>query len=149
MWNRKGGLSRTLVGGSATLADALAAGLRAPARCNAVVTAVRDTGRDVEVEVEYTLGDVPHRLTTPAAIVATPAHRTAAIVDGLDADTRDALGKLVYGPYVVGAFLTTERRSMPWEGIYALATRSGASACSSTRRTPCAASAGRALPAGA
>jgi oxygen-dependent protoporphyrinogen oxidase len=47
------------------------------------------------------------------------SHRVA--VD-LPADVRDALGTVVYGPYVSAAFLTGESGPRPWDGAYAIAT---------------------------
>jgi oxygen-dependent protoporphyrinogen oxidase len=43
-------------------------------------------------------------------------------VAGLPAATAAALEAVPYGPYVVGAFLTGERTTMPWDDLYALAT---------------------------
>jgi oxygen-dependent protoporphyrinogen oxidase len=51
--DRAGGVSQNIVGGSATLTDALSAALPEPVRLGAEVTSVADTGDGVEVE--YTL----------------------------------------------------------------------------------------------
>jgi oxygen-dependent protoporphyrinogen oxidase len=61
-------------------------------------------------------------LRARAAVVTTPAYVTRELVRGLPADTAAALDAIRYGPYVIGAFLTTEQRPMPWDGLYALAT---------------------------
>jgi len=57
-----------------------------------------------------------------SAVVATPAFVTREIVRELPADTDAALASVRYGPYVVGAFLTSETEPMPWDDLYALAT---------------------------
>jgi protoporphyrinogen/coproporphyrinogen III oxidase len=40
----------------------------------------------------------------------------------LSRDVRDALGQIVYGPYVSAAFLTDESGPQPWDDAYAIAT---------------------------
>jgi oxygen-dependent protoporphyrinogen oxidase len=55
-------------------------------------------------------------------VITTPAPIARRIIAGLPRETDDALGGISYGPYVVGAFLTSRRRQMPWDRIYALAT---------------------------
>jgi oxygen-dependent protoporphyrinogen oxidase len=54
-------------------------------------------------------------------IVATPADVTREVVRDLPRDTADALAKIPYGPFIVGAFLTEETGPMPWDHIYAIA----------------------------
>lgn len=46
---------------------------------------------------------------------------TRDIVRDLPPDTADALGRIPYGPFVCGAFLTGETRAMPWDDVYAIA----------------------------
>ena len=121
VWNRESGLSRNIVGGSAVLPQSLAAALGDSVRLGTRVTEVLDTGDGVEVGYEGADGTAG-RIAAPAAVVAAPAHAVPAILPGLPAETRGALGQIPYGPYIVGAFLTGERRPMPWDGIYALAT---------------------------
>jgi hypothetical protein len=55
-------------------------------------------------------------------VIATQALTTLTIVHGIADETRAALAEIPYGPYVVVSVLTDERRPMPWDGIYALAT---------------------------
>jgi oxygen-dependent protoporphyrinogen oxidase len=64
---------------------------------------------DSEVEGRYVV------LATPATV----SHRIA--VD-LPPDVREALGKIVYGPYVSAAFLTDESAPQPWDAAYGIAT---------------------------
>ena len=116
VWNRGEGLSRNLVGGSAMLTDALALELGERARTGARVARVAPTGDGVVVV--SSAGELRAR----AAIVATPAYVTREIVDGLPDDSARALAAIPYGPYVVGAFLTSEPGPAPWDGLYALAT---------------------------
>lgn len=120
VWNRAAGLSRNILGGSGRLIDALAGGLAGRVRLGARVTAVRPDADGVRVT--WTADGVEHEARAAAAIVATPAFVTRAIVADLPADTAAALEAIPYGPYVVGAFLTGERTAMPWDDLYALAT---------------------------
>jgi protoporphyrinogen/coproporphyrinogen III oxidase len=120
VWDRSGGLSRNILGGSSTLTDALAARLGDRVHLGARVTAVEQA--DAGVTVTYSNTDGTHRVHAQAVIVATPAYVTAEIVADLPAETSSALRAIPYGPYVVGAFHTRETRRMPWDDIYALAT---------------------------
>lgn len=122
VWNREAGLSRNILGGSGRLTESLASGLGDRVRLGARVTGVRQDGEGVVVTWSEGGGAVAHEARGRSAIVATPAYVTGAIVAGLPADTVAALEAIPYGPYVVGAFLTNERSSMPWDDIYALAT---------------------------
>lgn len=120
VWDRKGGLSRNVVGGSATVIEALTDALGDRVRLGAEVTRVERTLSGVRVD--YTAAARTHSIEARAAIVATPAYRTREIVVGLPTDTAAALDAIPYGPYVVGAFLTRETGPMPWDDLYALAT---------------------------
>ncbi len=120
VWNRSAGLSRNILGGSSQIVDALAAGLGDRVRLGARVTSVRPGASGVTVA--WTEDGVAHEARAAAAIVATPAYVTREIVADLPADTAAALAAIPYGPYVVGAFLTSETTAMPWDDLYALAT---------------------------
>ena len=120
VWNRGEGLSRNVLGGSGAVVDALARGLGGRVETSARVTSVRRDGD--RVRVAYSQGEREHELSARAAVVATPAYVTRAIVEDLPPDTAAALEAIPYGPYVVGAFLTCERAPMPWDEVYALAT---------------------------
>jgi oxygen-dependent protoporphyrinogen oxidase len=117
VWDKKGGLSRNILGGSGVVIDALAAALGDRVHLAARVTSVERTTAGVRVDIE---GEEP--IEANAAIVATPAYATREIVADLPADTAAALGAIPYGPYVVGSFLTSETAPMPWDDLYALAT---------------------------
>jgi oxygen-dependent protoporphyrinogen oxidase len=120
VWNRGEGLSRNVLGGSSTLIEALAEGLAGRIRTGATVTRVAAEGGGVEVRFAAAAGE--QRLRARAAIVATPAYVTRESVVGLPEETAAALAAIPYGPYVVGAFLTSEQGPMPWDDLYALAT---------------------------
>ncbi|HEU0336218.1 MAG TPA: NAD(P)/FAD-dependent oxidoreductase [Gaiellaceae bacterium] len=120
VWNRDSGLSRNLVGGSSTLVDALAAALGERVRTGCRITSVERSGEGARVR--WVDGGGEHELDCRAVVVATPAYATRELVRGLPADTAAALEAIPYGPYVVGAFQTSERGPMPWDDIYALAT---------------------------
>jgi oxygen-dependent protoporphyrinogen oxidase len=120
VWNREGGLSRNIIGGSSSAIEALAAGLGDRVRIGArVIELGRDSGG---VDVRYSEAGEERRVRAKAAIVATPAYVTREIVKDLPADSSHALDAIPYGPYVVGAFLTSEHAPMPWDRVYALAT---------------------------
>jgi oxygen-dependent protoporphyrinogen oxidase len=120
VWNRSAGLSRNILGGSNTFIEGLAGGLGDRIRLGARVTAVRRDGDGVRFA--WIENGVEHEARAAAAIVATPAFVTRDIVADLPVDTAVALDAIPYGPYVVGAFLTSERSAMPWDDLYALAT---------------------------
>jgi oxygen-dependent protoporphyrinogen oxidase len=116
VWDRSGGLARNILGGSSAFPEAIAAELGERVRLR---TRVEEVARDGDaVHVTHAGGEESARF----AVVATQAHVTQRIVRDLPGETRAALGEVVYGPYVVGAFRTGEDGSMPWDGIYAVAT---------------------------
>jgi len=117
VWDKKGGLSRNILGGSGVVIDALRAELSDRMRLGTQVTSVERTHAGVRVEVAD-----GRSIEARAAIVATPAYATREIVTDLPAETAAALAAIPYGPYVVGAFLTRETGPMPWDDLYALAT---------------------------
>jgi protoporphyrinogen oxidase len=116
VWNRGEGLSANIVGGSATLTETLAHELGEQARTGVRVERVTPTADGVVVASEE--GEIRAR----AAIVATPAYVTRELVEELPNETASALAAIPYGPYVVGAFLTSEPGPAPWDDLYALAT---------------------------
>jgi len=120
VWNRVAGLSRNIIGGSGAVIDALALGLGDRARTSAQVAAV-ERERD-GVRVHFVEAGRQREIRARAAVVATPAYVTRAIVADLPPDTADALEAIPYGPYVVGALFTREQAPMPWDDLYALAT---------------------------
>ncbi len=120
VWDRKSGLSRNIMGGSATFTQNMAAALGDRVHLNAAATHV-EQDKD-GVTVRWTENGTEHEVRAAHAIVATQAHVTRKIVAGLPEDLQAALDFIRYGPYVVGAVLTNETSPMPWDELYALAT---------------------------
>jgi oxygen-dependent protoporphyrinogen oxidase len=120
VWSRSQGLSRNILGGSSLLTAALAA-----ANASRILTdarALEVASDDAGVGVRYRHDGAEQHVHARTAIIATPAFVTRELVHELPAETAAALASVRYGPYVVGAFLTSETEPMPWDGIYALAT---------------------------
>jgi oxygen-dependent protoporphyrinogen oxidase len=83
---------------------------------------VEEVVRDGDVvRVRYVRNGTPNEVWARYAIVATPAYVARAIIRQLPPQTEHALGQIVYGPYVVAAFLTGETEPMPYDGVYAVA----------------------------
>ena len=116
VWNRSAGLSRNILGGSSRLTAALAAGLAGRIETGARVTGVAVQGDTVVVRL------AEHEVQARAVVVATPAFATRELVRDLPTETAAALDAVRYGPYVVGAFLTSETDALRWDALYALAT---------------------------
>jgi oxygen-dependent protoporphyrinogen oxidase len=117
VWDKQGGLSRNIIGGSSIVIDALCRDLGDRIRLGARAASVERVPTGVRVG----LAD-GSSIEARTVIVATPAYATREIVAGLPAATAAALAAIPYGPYVVGAFLTNETGPMPWDDLYALAT---------------------------
>ncbi|MGN6378302.1 MAG: FAD-dependent oxidoreductase [Gaiellales bacterium] len=120
VWDRSGGLSRSIVGGPGVLIDRLAAGLPEHVRTCSHVRRVRPSGDGVLVE--YAHAGEERAVVARAAVVATTAPVARSNVEGLPAATAMALEQVRYGPYAVAAILTDDPRPMPWDDIYARAT---------------------------
>jgi oxygen-dependent protoporphyrinogen oxidase len=120
VWDRTSGLTRNVIGGSARLPETLAAALGERVRTGALVTNVVRDGDGVHVSYAHEGGE--QEIRARFAVLAAPAHVTESIAPDLAEETRDALTRITYGPYVVAAFLTSEQRPMPYDGIYAVAT---------------------------
>jgi protoporphyrinogen/coproporphyrinogen III oxidase len=119
VWNRGEGLSRNLLGGPSTFTERLAADLgpRLTTRTRVEEVAPDHEGVNVRFVRDGAHGEVHARFV----VVATPAYVTRSIVRGLPEETDRALGEIVYGPYVVAAFLTGETSPMPYDHVYAMA----------------------------
>ncbi|HSD01508.1 MAG TPA: FAD-dependent oxidoreductase, partial [Gaiellales bacterium] len=120
VWDRRRGLTRTMVGGSSRLPEAIAGALGDRVLTGRTVTAVEPTSGGVAVAFQEAGRD--RSIHARAAVVATPAPVARRIVSGLPDDVARALNGIAYGPYVVGAFLTGETSPMPYDGVYAAAT---------------------------
>lgn len=116
VWDRSGGLARNILGGPATLPESIAAALGDRIWLRSPAEEIVTDGDGVHVA--YAGGEITARF----AVVATQTHVTRGLLPGLPEEIRAALGEIVYGPYVVAAFLTDEPGRAPWDGLYAVAT---------------------------
>lgn len=120
VWDRKSGLSRNIVGGSATLTEAIGARLGSRVVLGAeVLEVVQDKD---SVRVRYRRGNADGEVRASHCVLATPAPVARRLATGLAPETADALGEVVYGPVVSAAFLTNETGPQPWDRCYAIAT---------------------------
>jgi protoporphyrinogen oxidase len=92
VWDRKGGLTRNVLGGSARLPQAIADALGERVRTGARVERVVSDGDGVTVHCG---GD---EIRARFAVVATPAFAAREILEGIPAETIEALGRVAYGP---------------------------------------------------
>jgi protoporphyrinogen/coproporphyrinogen III oxidase len=120
VWDRKSGLSRNIVGGSAALTEAIGAGLGSRVVLGAEVLEV--VQNNDSVSVRYRRGNAEEEVLASHCVLATPAPIARRLAIGLASETAEALRKVVYGPYVSAAFLTNETRPQPWDRSYAIAT---------------------------
>lgn len=121
VWDRSGGLSRNIIGGSSTLPETIAAALGDRVRTDIKTTQVIVHGDHVEITYLDSEGQ-EHTVRTRHVIMATPAPITRKVVSNLESDLSEALGQIQYGPYVSAALLTNEQGPAPWDSLYAIAT---------------------------
>jgi protoporphyrinogen/coproporphyrinogen III oxidase len=120
VWDRTSGLSRNILGGAATLTEAIRAELGSRARTGCEVDEViRDRSGTV---VRHHSGSASGELRARHCVITTPAPITARIAADLEAETAAALSQIRYGPFVSAAFLTDEAGPAPWDRCYAIAT---------------------------
>ncbi|WP_030611142.1 protoporphyrinogen/coproporphyrinogen oxidase [Streptomyces fulvoviolaceus] len=120
VWNIGGGLSESIVGGPSTLTEGIAAALSDRVRLNAAVEEIVQK-KDSAV-VRYREDGVEKEVEARCVVLATPATVSHRVAVDLDPDVREALSKIVYGPYVSAAFLTDETERQVWDDAYAIAT---------------------------
>jgi oxygen-dependent protoporphyrinogen oxidase len=120
VWNIGQGLNRNILGGPSTLTEGIAAALGDRVRLGAEVIEIVHKSRSVLVR--YRQDGMEHEAEGRFAVLATPATVSQRVAVDLPPDIRDALGKVVYGPYVSAAFLTNETVPQPWDDAYAIAT---------------------------
>jgi protoporphyrinogen/coproporphyrinogen III oxidase len=120
VWNIGQGLNRGILGGPSTLTQGIATALGDRAQLDADVTEIVHTKRSVVVR--YRQNGVDCEVEGRCVVLATPATVSHRVAVDLAADIRDALGKVVYGPYVSAAFLTDEPGPQPWDAAYGIAT---------------------------
>ncbi|MEC1715143.1 flavin monoamine oxidase family protein [Schinkia azotoformans] len=113
------GLTRNIVGGPSTLTETIASSLGNRVQLgaqvyevfhknNSVIVRYIQNGKDYEVESRY-------------VVLATQAPITSRIAKDIDSNMREALEKIVYGPYISAAFLTNETGPQIWDNVYAIA----------------------------
>jgi len=120
VWNIGSGLSENIVGGPSTLTEGIAAALGDRVRTSATVHEV--VQKRGSVVVRYRQDGVENEVEARCAVLATPATVSHRIAVDLEADVREALSRIVYGPYVSAAFLTDETQRRVWDDAYAIAT---------------------------
>lgn len=113
------GLNRGIVGGPATLTEAMAAALGDRVQVGAKVHEVVQNKNSVVVR--YSQDGVEHEVEARTAVLATTADVSHEIGVNLPEDLRTALGKVQYGPHVSTAFLTNETGPRKWDSVYAIA----------------------------
>ncbi|EFL20443.1 putative protoporphyrinogen oxidase [Streptomyces himastatinicus ATCC 53653] len=120
VWNIGGGLTQSILGGPSTLTEGIAAALSDRVRLNATVDEI--VHKKDSVVVRYRQDGVEREVEARCVVLATPATVSHRIAVDLDREVREALSKVVYGPYVSAAFLTNETGRQVWDGAYAIAT---------------------------
>jgi oxygen-dependent protoporphyrinogen oxidase len=120
VWNIGGGLSQSILGGPSTLTEGIAAALSDRVQLNSTVHEIVQTNGSVVVR--YRQDEVDKEVQARCVVLATPATVSQRVAVDLDRDVRDALSKIVYGPYVSAAFLTNETAPQVWDDAYAIAT---------------------------
>ncbi len=120
VWNIGQGLNRNIVGGPSTLTQGIATALGDRVQLDAEVVEIVHTKRSVVVR--YRQHGVDLEVEGRCVVLATPATVSHRVAVDLPHDIRDALGKVIYGPYVSAAFLTDESTPQPWDAAYGIAT---------------------------
>ncbi|MEW2399255.1 FAD-dependent oxidoreductase [Streptomyces sp. NPDC046862] len=120
VWNIGAGLSQSILGGPSTLTESIAAAVDDRVRLNATVDEI--VQKDASVVVRYRQDGVVREVEARCVVLATPATVSHRIAVDLDRDVREALSKIVYGPYVSAAFLSDESGRQIWDDAYGIAT---------------------------
>jgi oxygen-dependent protoporphyrinogen oxidase len=122
VWGGKGSLiARNMLGGTARLPEALAARLGGErVRVDARVTAIHPDADGLVVAFDTPAGTA--RISARQVIVAAQAPFAAPLVAEVAPAASTALSQMNYGAFLNVALLTRERRAMPWDAIYAMAT---------------------------
>jgi protoporphyrinogen/coproporphyrinogen III oxidase len=120
VWNIGGGLSQSILGGPSTLTESIAAALCDRVQLDSTVDEI--VHKKNSVVVRYRQDGIEKDVEARCVILATPATVSHRVAVDLDGDIREALSKIVYGPYVSAAFLTNETERQVWDDAYAIAT---------------------------
>lgn len=111
---------RHVRGGTARLADALAAALPGPVLTGWRALEIRRRQGEIAVIAERAGERVT--LRTRAAVIATPPDAAHALALADFPDLAAALARLRWGAFLTAAVETRETGPMPWDGTYAIAT---------------------------
>ena len=120
VWNIGAGLSQSILGGPSTLTESIAAALSDCVQLNSTVDEI--VHKKNSVLVRYRQDGVEKDVEARCVVLATPATVSHRVAVDLDGDIREALSKIIYGPYVSAAFLTNETERQVWDNAYAIAT---------------------------
>jgi oxygen-dependent protoporphyrinogen oxidase len=120
VWNIGSGLSQSILGGPSTLTESIGAALADRVHLNSTVEEI--VHKKNSVVVRYRQDGVDTEVEARCVVLATPATVSHRVGVDLDGDIREALSKIVYGPYVAAAFLTNETGRQVWDDAYAIAT---------------------------
>ncbi|WP_416979821.1 NAD(P)/FAD-dependent oxidoreductase [Streptomyces sp. T028] len=120
VWGIGGGLSQSILGGPSTLTESIAAALSDRVRLNASVDEI--VHKKDSVVVRYRRDGVEREVEARYVVLATPATVSHRVAVDLDRDVREALSKIIYGPYVSAAFLSDETGPQVWDDAYGIAT---------------------------
>ena len=120
VWNIGAGLSQSILGGPSTLTESIAAALSDCVRLNSTVDEI--VHKKNSVLVRYRQDGIEKDVEARCVVLATPATVSHRVAVDLDGDIREALSKIIYGPYVSAAFLTNETERQVWDNAYAIAT---------------------------
>ncbi|MGW0734754.1 protoporphyrinogen/coproporphyrinogen oxidase [Streptomyces sp. NPDC002851] len=120
VWNIGAGLSQSILGGPSTLTERIAAALSGRVQLNASVDEI--VQKNGSVVVRYREGGAEKEVEARCVVLATPATVSHRVAVDLDRDVREALSKIVYGPYVSAAFLSNETGRQVWDDAYGIAT---------------------------
>ncbi|GAA2787143.1 NAD(P)/FAD-dependent oxidoreductase [Saccharopolyspora taberi] len=120
VWNIGGGLSQSILGGPSTLTEGIAAALSGRVELGSAVDEIVQKPRSVVIR--YRQGGAEKQIEARYAVLATPATVSHRVAVDLEPEVREALSKVVYGPYVSAAFLSDETGRQGWDDAYAIAT---------------------------
>lgn len=120
VFNIGAGLGNNIAGGPSTLTNTLATTLDDKVQLGCRVVEV--VNRQSSVLVRYTQDGLDKEVEARTVVLAAPAPVAHQVAVDLPQETREALAKVVYGPYVSAAFLTDETRRQAWDDAYAIAT---------------------------
>jgi protoporphyrinogen/coproporphyrinogen III oxidase len=121
VWGGKHSLiARNLLGGTGRLPAAIGVRLGERARTNAEVRAIDADGD--ELLVTYVENGQHRRVRARHAIVAAQAPTGSRLLAGVAPEASAALAGMPYGAFLSFAVATKETDSMPWDGVYAMAT---------------------------